>query len=292
MSVPANLEPGTLNLELTVAIIRSRWSGRADTAVILGTGLGELAEEVQAEAIIPYRDLPGFPHSTALAHKGRLVCGTLGGSPVVMMQGRCHLYEGYPLASLAFPVRVLTALGCTKLIVTNAAGGVNPQYQMGDVMLIDDHINLMWLAGTCGLLPQSPGRVTRDQCRLYDADLAEQALATARASDFKLPRGVYVAVPGPCYETRAEYRFFRRIGGDCVGMSTVPEVLTAAGCGLRVLGLSTVTNVALPDAPKTVSAEDVVRVAEMALPKVRAIVHTLVATRVRDKPNPASPGSD
>ena len=271
-----NLEPGTCNLKLAVAAIRSRWNGRADTAIILGTGLGELAEEVQAEAIIPYRDLPGFPHSTALAHKGRLVCGTLGGSPVVMMQGRCHLYEGYPLASLAFPVRVLAALGCTKLVVTNAAGGVNPSYQMGDVMLIDDHINLMWFAGTCGLAAGSPGRVARERTRLYDAELADQAAAVARRGGFPLPRGVYVAVPGPCYETRAEYRFFRRIGGDCVGMSTVPEVLTAIGCGLRVLGLSTVTNVALPDAPKTVSAEDVVRVAELALPKVRAIVHSLV----------------
>jgi purine-nucleoside phosphorylase len=258
-----------------VETIRNRWPCDATTAVILGTGLGELAEEVAAEAVIPYGEIPGFPCSTALAHKGRLVCGKLDGRPVVMMQGRCHLYEGYPLAVVTFPTRVLAALGIRTLIVTNAAGGINPQYAVGDVMLIEDHINLMWLP----LLRQAsslPAIRSRGAVRLYDAALAERSLEISRASNFPLHRGVYVAVTGPSYETRAEYRAFRRIGGDCVGMSTVPEVLTAASLDIRVLGLSTVTNVARPDAPQIVSAEDIVHVATSALPKVRALVYGLM----------------
>lgn len=257
-------------LAIAVSAIQRRWSCQASTAIILGTGLGELADEVAAKAIIPYREVPGFPQSTALAHKGRLVCGKLAGQPVVMLQGRCHLYEGYPLAAVTFPTRVLHALGIRTLIVTNAAGGINPQYAIGDVMLIDDHINLMWQSvASRGARPQ----------RLYDCELGDAARRIARASNFPLHRGVYVAVTGPSYETRAEYRAFRRIGGDCVGMSTVPEVLTAAALGMRVLGLSTVTNVARPDAPQTVSAEEVVHIAATALPKVRAIVHGILSNQ-------------
>ena len=273
-----------------VDAIRGRWSGEAATAVILGTGLGDLTDEVAAESIIPYREVPGFPHSTALAHKGRLVCGTLAGQPVVMLQGRCHLYEGYPLSAVTFPTRVLHALGVRTLIVTNAAGGINPQFSVGDVMLIDDHINFLWRAGGVSLPVASrdehacnaTGVLTHParRARYYDSALGHQALSLARRGNFPLHRGVYVAVTGPSYETRAEYRAFRRIGGDCVGMSTVPEVLTAAALGMRVLGLSTVTNVARPDAPQTVSAEEVVHVAATALPKVRAIVHGILAVGV------------
>jgi purine-nucleoside phosphorylase len=194
-----------------------------------------------------------------------------------MMQGRCHLYEGYPLDDVTLPVRVLAALGVKTLVVTNAAGGLNPDFVIGDVMLIDDHVNLMWLAGTFPLDPASCGRIARPAARLYDRDLAAAAICAARHHDFPLPRGVYIAVTGPSYETRAEYRAFRRIGGDCVGMSTVPEVLTAAACGLRVLGLSTVTNVACPDAPKVVSAEEVVEVARIARPRVRTILQAVIA---------------
>ena len=260
-----------MDLEPAVAQIRRRWKCDATIGVILGTGLGELAEEIAAEAVLSYGEIPGFPCSTALAHKGRLVCGKLGGRPVVMMQGRCHLYEGYPLAAVTFPTRVLAALGIRTLIVTNAAGGINPSYSVGDVMLIEDHINLQWLAPV-GQASSLPVIRSRGAATLYDAALAERSLEIARASNFPLHRGVYVAVTGPSYETRAEYRAFRRIGGDCVGMSTVPEVLTAASLGLRVLGLSTVTNVARPDAPKIVSAEEVVHVAASALPKVRAVI--------------------
>ena len=252
-------------VEPAVAAIRRRWECPAQTAVILGTGLGDLAEAIAAESIIPYGEIPGFPRSTALAHKGRLVCGRLGAKPVVMMQGRCHLYEGYSLDDVTLPVRVLAALGIESLIITNAAGGLNPAYSTGDVMLIDDHINLM--------APWGRPLVCHTY---YNPSLAELALSTARQTDFHQQRGVYIGVLGPSYETRAEYRAFRRIGGDCVGMSTVPEVLSAASCGLRVLGLSTVTNVANPDAPQKVSAEEVVEVASIARPRIAAIIKAIL----------------
>jgi purine-nucleoside phosphorylase len=260
-----------------VEAVRRQWSCPASAAVILGTGLGELADEVAAAATISYGEIPSFPRSTALAHRGRLVCGELGGKPIVLMQGRCHLYEGYSLADLTFPVRVLAALGVKTLVVTNAAGGLNPDFTAGDIMLIDDHVNLMNLWGRHSCLPcNEGGNECLPHARLYDRELADAAVRTARSHDFPLQRGTYVAVTGPSYETRAEYRAFRRIGGDCVGMSTVPEVLAAAACGLRVLGLSTVTNVACPDAPKVVSAEEVVEVARVARPRVRAIVQAVV----------------
>jgi purine-nucleoside phosphorylase len=262
-------------ISVAARAIRDRWPGAATTAVILGTGLGELADEVSAATTIAYGEIPGFQRSTALAHKGRMVCGQFAGQPMIMLQGRCHLYEGYPLADLTLPVRVLAALGVKTLVVTNAAGGLNPDFTIGDVMLIDDHVNLLWIGGTFTLDAAGLGRITRPQSRLYDLELAAAASAAARQHDFPLQRGVYVAVTGPSYETRAEYRAFRRLGGDCVGMSTVPEVLTAAALGLRVLGLSTVTNVACPDAPKIVSAEEVVEVAQVARPRVQAIVKAI-----------------
>jgi purine-nucleoside phosphorylase len=195
----------------------------------------------------------------------------------MMLPGRCHRYEGYSLAELTLGVRVLAALGVTTLIVTNAAGGLNPDYAIGDVMLIDDHINLMGAGGTLGGRALALGRPARAMTRLYDRELADRAIRSAQRGEFVLQRGTYIAVSGPCYETRAEYRAFRRLGGDCVGMSTVPEVLTAASLGLRVLGLSTVTNVACPDAPKKVSAEEVVEVAHIALPRVRTILQDVIA---------------
>lgn len=260
-----------------VSAIRERWSCPATTAVILGTGLGDLADEVTDSAMIGYREIPGFGRSTALAHKGRLVCGQLNGKPIVMLQGRCHGYEGYTLDDLTFPVRVLAAMGIKTLLVTNAAGGLNPSYAQGEVMLIDAHINLMNLRGNC-ISWRDASAFTYHHCQpFYDSALAELAAAAARRENFVLHRGVYVAVSGPSYETRAEYRAFRRIGGDAVGMSTVPEVLAAAACGLRVLGLSTVTNVACPDAPQMVTAEEVVEVAAIARPRVRVIVDAVLA---------------
>jgi purine-nucleoside phosphorylase len=265
-------------LQDALSLVRERWTCRPKVAIILGTGLGDLAEEIQAEEIIPYREIPHFPHSTALAHKGNLICGTLDAVPVIVMQGRCHLYEGYAVEQATLGVRVMHALGAETLIVSNAAGGVNPHFAVGDVMLIEDHIQLMFLKGLASFLQGQTDRMPRLRARLYDAELIEQSLATAREHGFPVQRGVYVAVSGPCYETRAEYRMFRKMG-DAVGMSTVPEVLVAAECGMRVLGISTVTNIARPDcpAPDEIDAEHVVVVAKHVQPKVRAIVRGLLA---------------
>lgn len=255
-----------------VADVRRRYAGAPSVGLILGTGLGELADEIDAEAIIPYRDIRRFPCSTAVAHKGQLVCGKLAGASVVAMQGRCHLYEGHKVADVTLPIRVLHALGIRTLIVSNAAGGMNPKFKTGDLMLIDDHINLMFAVADLPAGTDRAHRVPRPAPRLYDLGLIEQAAAVARQSNFVAHRGVYIGVTGPTYETRAEYRAFRRIGGDCVGMSTVPEVLAAAACGLRVLGISTITNVAKPDVQSIVSSDEVVNVAHQVQPKLRAIV--------------------
>jgi purine-nucleoside phosphorylase len=258
--------------------IRRQWPHVARVAVVLGTGLGELAELLTTATVIEYRDIPGFPRSTALAHKGRLVCGEWSGVPVIAMQGRCHLYEGYSVDDLKLPIRVLAVLGVQTLIVTNAAGGLNSAFAAGDIMLVDDHINLMGVRGTASLDPAALGRMHRPSAHLYDPALASVATMAARQHNSPLHRGVYVGVTGPSYETRAEYRAFRRLGGDCVGMSTIPEVLVAAANGMRILGLSTVTNVACPDAPKRVTAEEVVEVAAIARPRVRAIIEAVIAS--------------
>lgn len=265
-------------LQDALAVVRSRWAGRPEVAIILGTGLGDLADEIAAEVIIPYRDIPHLPNSTALAHKGNLICGQLDGVPVVVMQGRCHLYEGYDVEAATLAVRVMHGLGAKTLIVSNAAGGVNPQFVTGDVMLIEDHIQLMFLRGLASFTPGQTDRMPRVAARLYDPELIEIGLQIAREQGFLCQRGVYVAVTGPSYETRAEYRMFRKLG-DVVGMSTVPEVLVAAECGMRIFGISTVTNIARPDspAPDEVDAEHVVQVAQYVQPKVRALVRGLLA---------------
>ena len=255
-----------------VADIRERYADTPEVGLILGTGLGELADEIEADAIIPYGEIRHFPRSTAVAHKGQLVCGRLAGAPVVAMQGRCHLYEGHKVADVTLPVRAMHGLGIRTLIVSNAAGGMNPKFKTGDLMLIDDHINLMFAVADQPAGTAQAGRIPRPAPRLYDLELIEQASAIARRANFVAHRGVYVGVTGPTYETRAEYRTFRRNGGDCVGMSTVPEVYAAAACGLRVLGISTITNVAKPDVQSIVSSDDVVNVAHQVQPKLRAIV--------------------
>lgn len=264
-------------VEEAAAAVRRWWAGPVQVAAILGTGLGGLAETLLEARALPYAHIPHFPQPTALAHRGRLVVGRLEGVPVLMLQGRCHLYEGYSPAEVTFPVRVLAALGVKILVVTNAAGGLNPQLVAGDVLLIEDHIQLMGLRGTARAEDVAPGgRVARRREGCYDAGLGEVAWHAACRNGFELARGVYVAVSGPSYETRAEYRALRRMGGDCVGMSTVPEVLAARNCGMRVLGLSTITNVARPDAPARVEAEEVACVAKVALPRVQAILAEVV----------------
>jgi len=257
------------------SFVRDRWSKTPRVAIILGTGMGSLAAGIRQEAVIPYTTIPQFPRSTALGHKGQLVCGQMGGIPVIAMEGRCHFYEGYSFQELTLPVRTLSQLGAELLIVSNASGGLNPRFRTGDIMLIEDHINL--LGARTAVRRQEMLVPTRTvPPSIYDATLVELAAEAARRGNFLAHRGVYVAVTGPSYETRAEYRAFRRLGGDAVGMSTVPEVLAAAAEGLRVLGISTITNVARPDAPQKTEAQQVVDAAEQAEPKLRKIVERVI----------------
>ena len=261
-----------------VDVIRQRWAGQPRAAIILGTGLGGLASHIEAEEIFSGDDLPALPRPTAVAHAGRVVCGALAGVPVIAMQGRGHYYEGFDLPQITLPLRVAAQLGCRLLIVSNASGGLNPQFRSGDIMAIDDHIDWMGrLNAAATVLPleessgtDSPPRPPRTD--YYDDSLIEQALECGRRENFACHRGVYVGVTGPNYETRAEYRLMRRIGGDAVGMSTVPEVITARRAGMRVLALSAITNIARPDTADTVDAMDVVDIAEHAEPKLRSIV--------------------
>ncbi len=252
--------------------VRSRWAGPARVGIILGTGLGALAEEIQAEATIPYPEIPHFPRSTVESHKGQLVCGSLASQRVVAMEGRFHLYEGYTAAQVTFPIRVLKELGCSILIVSNAAGGLNPLHDRGDLVVIEDHINLLGVNPLIGPNDERLGVRFPDLIEPYDRSLQALARQVALEQNLVAHPGVYVAVTGPNLETRAEYRFLRGIGADVVGMSTVPEVLVAVHAGLRVLGFSIITDRCLPDALEPVKIEQILAVAREAEGKLRRIV--------------------
>ncbi len=258
-------------------VVQSRWGGRPLVGIVLGTGLGTLAEEIQTEATLDYASIPHFPQSTTVGHTGQLVCGMLKGVPVVAMEGRFHSYEGYSQQQITFPIRVMRALGAEMLIVSNACGGINPLYAQGDIVVIDDHINLMNANPLVGVNDDNLGPRFPDMSRPYDPALMRRALEIARRENFAAHRGVYVAVTGPNLETRAEYRFLRIIGADVVGMSTVPEVLVAVHAGMRVLGLSIVTDVCFPDALKPANIEEILAVAAEAEPKLRKIVLGVLA---------------
>jgi purine-nucleoside phosphorylase len=260
------------HVQQATAAVRACWPRSAQVGVILGTGLGALAEEIAAEATIPYDEIPHFPRSTVESHAGRLVCGSLGGKTVVAMEGRFHLYEGYTAAQVTFPIRVLKALGCGVLVVSNASGGLNPLHEKGDLIVIEDHINLMGVNPLVGPNDDRLGPRFPDLIEPYDRALQTLALDVAREANIVAHRGVYVGVVGPNLETRAEYRYLRGIGADVVGMSTVPEVLVAVHAGLRVLGFSIVTDRCMPDALEPVKIEDVLAVARAAEGKLRTIV--------------------
>ena len=239
--------------------------------MILGTGLGQLSQYIDVDTVIDYQSIPHFPQATAPGHHGKLVCGRLSGVSIVAMEGRFHQYEGYSSQQITLAVRVMKALGIHFLIVSNASGGLNPQFTTGDVVVIDDHVNLMWDNPLIGINDDNLGPRFPDMCRPYDEELIDRALQIARRNNLLVHRGIYIAVRGPSYETRAEYRCLRRMG-DVVGMSTVPEVIVAVHAGLRVLALSTVTNMCLPDALSPTSADDVVTTSASTEPKLRAIV--------------------
>ncbi len=252
--------------------IRAQWPGEPRVGLVLGTGLGALAREIDPEATIPYPEIPHFPRSTVESHKGQLVCGRLAGQCVVAMEGRFHLYEGYSPWQVTFPIRVMKELGCQLLIVSNSAGGLNPLYEKGDLVVIDDHISLMGLNPLIGPNDERLGPRFPDLIEPYDRGLQDLALELALESNIVARRGVYVAVVGPNLETRAEYRFLRGIGADVVGMSTVPEVLVAVHAGLKVLGFSIITDMCLPDALHPVRIEEIIAVANEAESKLRTIV--------------------
>jgi purine-nucleoside phosphorylase len=258
-------------------VIRAHWSGQPRAGIILGTGLGSLAGQIQTEATLDYAAIPHFPRSTTVSHAGQLVCGILQGMPVVAMEGRFHAYEGYSHRQITFPIRVLRALGAELLVVSNACGGMNPLYSPGDIVVIDDHVNLMNDNPLVGANDDSLGPRFPDMSRPYDPVLIRRALEIARRENFVAHRGVYVAVTGPNLETRAEYRFLRTIGADVVGMSTVPEVLVAVHAGMRVLGLSIVTDVCFPDSLKPANIADIIATANEAEPKLRKIVLGVLA---------------
>jgi purine-nucleoside phosphorylase len=258
--------------------IRQRWQRVPRAGIILGSGLGALAKHIDRGVILPYQDIPHFPRSTALGHKGQLVCGVLAGVPVVVMAGRFHFYEGYSADELTLPVWVMSRIGVELLIVSNASGGLNPRLRSGDILAIADHIDLLGRrTGTLSVPSRLPSRSGGPLA--YDPELIDLVQELARREGFACHGGVYVAVLGPNYETRAEYRAFRRLGGDVVGMSTVPEVLAARRCGLPVLALSTVTNVACPDRLSATAAEEVVDIAAGAEPRLRTLVMGVLQQR-------------
>jgi purine-nucleoside phosphorylase len=256
--------------------IQSRWQGQPRVGIILGTGLGGLAQDISQEATLAYADLPHFPHSTVVSHAGQLVCGRLGGKSVVAMEGRFHYYEGYTLKQITLPVRVMKALGCEVLIVSNACGGMNPQYGKGDLMIIEDHINLIGDNPLIGPNDDRLGERFPDMCYPYDRELIALAQGIALEERIACHKGVFVAVAGPNLETRAEYRFLRGIGADVVGMSTVPEVIVGVHARLRILGLSVVTDLCLPDALEPVRLADILATAATAEKKLRVLVRRVV----------------
>jgi len=249
-------------VEEAAAWIRGRTDARPEIGLILGSGLGVLAEAMKGATAIPYREIPHFPVSTVAGHAGELVVGEAAGRPVLLMNGRFHLYEGYPAQSVAFPVRVMKALGVHTLVVTNAAGGINTTFQPGDLMLIEDHLNLTGQNPLVGPNDESIGPRFPDMSEAYSARLRELARAVAEQQGLRLVSGVYAGLLGPSYETPAEIRMLRALGADAVGMSTVTEVIAARHAGLEVAGISCISNMAAGILPQPLSHREVMETAE------------------------------
>lgn len=265
-------------IEDATAAIRERCALKPRVGIILGTGLGGLGAEIAVEESIPYEDIPHFPLSTVESHSGRLLVGNLGDTPVVAMQGRFHRYEGYSLAEVTFPVRVLRALGAETLVVSTACGGMDPLWAPGDLVLIEDHINMLGENPLVGPNLEELGPRFPDMSAPYDLELQERAMAIALEDGIQLRRGVYVAVVGPNLETRAEYRMLRALGADVVGMSTVPEVIVARHMGVRVLGIAIITDQCLPDALEPADVPTIIATAMKAEPALTRIITRIVET--------------
>jgi purine-nucleoside phosphorylase len=264
-------------LEQATARVRADYEKRPQLGIVLGTGLGALTDTIQVEAAIPYAELPGFPVSTVESHAGRLLFGQLEGRPVAGFDGRFHAYEGYPLAQIGFPIRVLRALGAEILVVTGACGGMNPLWSPGELVLLSDHINLMGDNPLVGPNFDSQGPRFPDMSEVYDGQLRSVAREQALRVGIQLREGVYVAVAGPSLETAAEYRMLRGVGADVVGMSTVPEVIVARHVGLRVLGIATITDTCLPDALEPADVERIIATAQAAEPDLTLLIAAVVS---------------
>lgn len=247
-----------------------------ETGIVLGTGLGALAREIEVEAEIPYHDIPGFVMSTVESHSGKLIIGNLSGRPVIAMQGRFHYYEGFSMQEITFPVRVMHAMGARSLVISNAAGGMNPEFDKGDLVLIRDHINLLGDNPLIGVNEPELGPRFPDMSRPYSNRLMDLARQVAAERDIRLREGVYVAVAGPSLETAAEYRFLRMIGADMVGMSTVPETIVAVQMGMEVLGVTIVSDLCIPDALAPVGIEEIIAVCERAEPKLTQLIRDVL----------------
>lgn len=263
-------------IQESVQYIRSHTEMRPTIGIILGTGLGALAKEITQKVVIEYEDIPHFPVSTVESHHGKLIFGKLAGKNVVAMQGRFHYYEGYTMQQISFPVRVMKFLGVKNLLISNAAGGMNPHFKRGDIMIITDHINLQGDNPLIGKNDNIMGPRFPDMSEPYSKELIELAEQTALNLKFKVQRGVFVAVQGPNLETKSEYRFLRFIGADAVGMSTVPENIVANHMGLKVLGFSIITDECFPDSLKPASVEEIIAVANKAEPKLTSIMKEVV----------------
>ena len=258
------------------ALIRQKWTGTPRVGLILGTGLGGLAEQIEQDAVIHYSEIPHFPVSTVESHAGQLVCGQLAGVPIVAMEGRFHFYEGYSMQQVTFPVRVMKELGIEILLMTNATGCMNPQYSLGDIMIIEDQINLMGDNPLRGVNDDNLGPRFPDMCEPYDHGLIGLAKQTALSLAIATQTGVLVSVAGPNLETRAEYRMLRQVGADVVGMSTVPEAIVAKHANLRVLAFSIVTDMCLPDALEPVNIEKILKVAAIGGERLARLIPAIL----------------
>jgi len=268
-------------IDRTVEFIQRQITIKPSVGMILGSGLGTLAEKVEDAVIIPYGDIPSWPVSTVEGHHGRLVIGMLEGQAVLVMQGRAHYYEGYSMPQVGFPVRVMQRLGLEILIVTNAAGAVNPEFEPGEVMLITDHLNLLGMAGESPLRGPNFDQIGPrfpDMGLAYDRELGELARQVAKENDIAMREGVYICLAGPSFETPADLRFLKAIGVDAVGMSTVPEVTVARHGGMRALGLSTISNKANLDGDTITSHEEVLAAGKIVLPRLTTIVEGVLAS--------------
>jgi len=272
-----NIEEFRAKIEETKNFIKSKTDLVPEIGIILGTGLGGLVAEIDIATELSYRDIPNFPVSTVESHAGKLIFGKIAGKKAIIMQGRFHYYEGYSMQEITFPIRIMKDLGVNILLISNAGGGMNPQFSKGDLMILDDHINLLGSNPLIGANLDEYGPRFPDMSEPYSKRLIAIAEKLALENKLKVQKGTFVAVPGPNLETKAEYRFLRLCGADCVGMSTVPEDIVAAHCGMEVLGISVITDECFPDALKPTNVDEIIEVANKAEPKLTLLMKNIIA---------------